>query len=195
MEFTSADDQPFDFDDLANQLVAEGAEQSPSYLHGGICGVYAGAGRVDFEDCVAAASQALELGLHGELGEASLRLARVTGRALLDEEFDFHLLLPDDDHEIQQRVRCLAEWCQGFLAAYALMVTRTADSGRDEESSEVLKDIAAIAQADHESSNEEDSEEAESHFFELTEYLRFACMNLFMNQVMEPGEGESETVQ
>ncbi|MEE4192019.1 MAG: UPF0149 family protein [Halieaceae bacterium] len=195
MELTSADDQPFDFDDLANQLVAEGAEQSPSYLHGGICGVYAGAGRVDAEDCLAAASQALDLGLHGELGETSLRLAEVTGRALLDEEFDFHLLLPDDEHEIQQRVRCLAEWCQGFLAAYALMVTRTADSGLDEESSEVLKDIAAIAQADHEASDEEDSEEAESHFFELTEYLRFACMNLFMNQVIEPGDGESETVQ
>ena len=192
MELSSAEEQPFDFDDLANQLLAEGAEQSPAYVHGGICGVYAGAGRVEPEDCLAAASQALELGLHGELGETSLRLAQVTGRALLDKEFDFHLLLPDDEQPIQQRVRCLAEWCRGFLSAYALMVTRTDGAGLDEESSEVLKDIAAIADADHEGSSEDDTEEAESHFFELTEYLRFACMNLFMNQVIEPGEDPSE---
>ncbi len=199
MELSNAEDQPFDFDDFANQLVAEGAEQSPSYVHGGICGVYAGAGRVDAEDCLAATSQALELGLHGELGETSVRLAQVTGRALLDEEFDFHLLLPDDDHEISQRVRCLGEWCQGFLACYALMATKTDGAGLDEESSEVLKDIAAIAQADpdvnDEEDSDEDSEEAESHFFELTEYLRFACMNLFMNQVIDDGEGGPESVQ
>ncbi|MDJ0877041.1 MAG: UPF0149 family protein [Halieaceae bacterium] len=183
MEFTNPDEQPFDFDDFANQMVAEGAEQSPSFVHGGICGVYAGAGTVQAEDCVAATAQALELGLHGELGETSLRLAQVTARAMLDEEFDFHLLLPDDDHDISQRVRCLAEWCQGFLAAYALMVTKTDGAGLDEETSEVLKDIAAIAEADHDASGED--EEGESHFFELTEYLRFASLNLFMNRVMD----------
>ncbi len=186
MDFTDADQQPFDFDDFANQLLAEGAEKSPAFVHGGVCGVYAGAGSVDAEDCLAAAAQALELGLHGELGESCLRLAQVTLKALQDEEFDFHLFLPEDDTDIESRVRCLAEWCQGFLAAYALMVAETDGAGLDDETGEILKDIAAIAEAGHDSAEaEDDDEEAESHLFELTEYLRFACLNLFMNRVMD----------
>ncbi len=195
MDFTDADQQPFDFDDFANQLLAEGADKSPSYVHGGVCGVYAGAGSVDAEDCLAAAAQALELGLYGELGESCLRLAQVTQQALQDEEFDFHLFLPEDDAEIASRVGCLAEWCQGFLAAYALMVSETDGAGLDDETGEILKDIAAIAQAGHDDDAEEgdDDEEAESHLFELTEYLRFACLNLFMNRVMDADEQSPES--
>jgi hypothetical protein len=194
MEHISADEQAFDFDDFANQLLAEGAEQSPSFVHGGICGVYAGAGAVDPEDCLAATGQSLELGLHGELGESSLRLADITRRALEDEEFDFHLFLPDDEVEVSQRVRCLSEWCQGFLAAYALVVSQTDGSGLDEETSEILKDIGAIGQADPDRDADEadDEEESESHFFELTEYLRFATLNLFMNQVMDAEEASGD---
>ena len=154
-----AEGQPFDFDDIANQLLAEGAEQSPAYVHGGICGVFAGAGPVVPEDCLAATGQALDLGLHGEL--------------------------PDDDAEIAVRVRALADWCRGFLAAYALMVADTDGGGLGEETSEILKDMAAIANADHEGDGEEQEEEAESHFFELVEYLRFATLNLFMNRLLE----------
>lgn len=186
MDHLLADDQPFDFDDIANQLVAEGAEESPAFLHGGICGVYAGAGAVGPEDCLAATSQALELGLHGELADTCLRLADVTRRAMEDDEFDFHPLLPGDDTELALRVQALADWCRGFLAAYALMVADTAGSGLGEETSEILKDVAAIANADH--ASEGDSEEDESHFFELTEYLRFASLNLYMNRLMDSGE-------
>ncbi len=194
MEFSDTHQQPFDFDDFANQLLAEGADKSPSYVHGGVCGVYAGAGSVDSEDCLAAAAQALELGLHGELGESCLRLAQVTHQAMQDEEFDFYLFLPDDETDIDSRVRCLAEWCQGFLAAYALMVAETDGSGLDDETGEILKDIAAIAEAGHAADDaESDEEEAESHLFELTEYLRFACLNLFMNRVMDAEAQQPES--
>lgn len=186
--------QPFDFDDIANQLLAEGAEQSPAYVHGGICGVFAGAGPVVPEDCLAATAQALDLGLHGELAETCLRLADVTRRSLEDEEFDFQPLLPDDEAEIAVRVRALADWCRGFLAAYALMVADTDGSGLGEETSEILKDMAAIANAGHEGDGEDQEEEAESHFFELVEYLRFATLNLFMNRLLEQQarDGEQE---
>lgn len=186
MDHLLADDQPFDFDDIANQLVAEGAEESPAFLHGGICGVYAAAGAVTAEDCLAATSQALELGLHGELADTCLRLADVTRRAMEDEEFDFHPLLPDDDTELPLRVQALADWSRGFLAAYALMVADSAGSGLGEETSEILKDVAAIAGAGHESDG--DTEDDENHFYELTEYLRFASLNLYMNRLMESGE-------
>lgn len=177
-----ADEQPLDFDDFANQLLGEGAQQSPAYLHGGIVGIYAGAGPVSAEDCLAAAGQALDLGLHGELAESSLRLADITRRAMQNEEFDFHPFLPDDEAEMTQRVQALSEWSQGFLAGFALVVSEDR-AGLGEETGEVLKDMAAIAQAGHD--EDADEEDAEGDYFELTEYLRFASLNLFMNRLAE----------
>lgn len=192
-------EQALHFDDFANQMLDEGSEESPSYLHGGVCGVYAAAGDVTAEDCLAAVSRALELGLHGELANSCLSLAAATRGALLDEEFGFQLFLPDDDEAIEQRVQALADWCRGFLAAFVLLVSASSSESLDEEAAESLKDIAAIAEAGVDA--ESDEEESESHFFELSEYLRFATLNLFTNQISErddsatvpdsPGGGDS----
>jgi len=56
----------------------------------------------------------------------------------------------------------------------------------------VLKDVAAIAEATVDA--ESDADESENHFFELTEYLRFATLNLFMNAIEnadDPGGGQT----
>jgi len=180
-------EQALDFDGIANQLVEEGVANSPAYLHGGISGVFAGAGNVPAEDCLAAVSQALELGLHGELAQSCLGLCAATELALRDEGFGFQLFLPDDEEDIELRVGAVAEWCRGFLAAYALVLPRapagSEGAGLDEETGETLRDIAAIAEAGFNA--EGDEEEAEGQLFELTEYLRFATLNLFMNRLLE----------
>jgi uncharacterized protein YgfB (UPF0149 family) len=180
MEPFEGEYQPVSFDELANHLAMEGSERSPSYVHGGICGIYAGAGAVHAEDCLAASAQALELALQGELAESCLMLAGATLVALQDEEFAFHLLLPDDDVDIGQRVQALAEWCRGFLAAYALVISETSAAGLESEAGESLGDIAAIAEAMVDA--EADEEESERHLFEVSEYLRFATLNLFMSR-------------
>ena len=99
MEHYLQEEQPLDFDDFANQLLEQGAEQSPSHLHGGICGVLCGGGARDAEYCLAAVAQALNLEIHGELAGSCLRLAAITIQALQDEEFDFHPFLPDDEED------------------------------------------------------------------------------------------------
>jgi uncharacterized protein YgfB (UPF0149 family) len=174
-------EQALHFDDFANQMLDEGSEESPSYVHGGVCGVYAAAGEVTAEDCLAVVGRALELGLHGELADSCLRLAAATLGGLMDEEFGYQLFLPDDEEEIEQRVQALADWCRGFLAAFALLVSTSASQRLDEETAESLKDIAAIVEAAVDA--EADEEESENQFFELSEYLRFATLNLFANQL------------
>lgn len=181
MEHLPTPGQPPGFDDFANQLLMEGSAQSPAYLHGGICGVYASAGPIPAEECLAASSQALELALKGELSESALLLAAHSRAALLDEEFGFQLFLPDDETEIYQRVQALAEWCRGFLAGYALLLQQDSPGGLDSDSSESLRDMAAIAEAAVDA--EADEEESETHFYEISEYLRFAALNLFMNRL------------
>ena len=101
-------------------------------------------GVFDFDEAgLALLQQALELTLHGELAGQLLQLYRVSAAALEDEEFEFHPLLPDDDVEIAIRTAELGHWCSGFLAGFAQVNQR--QTGPD--SSEILKDFAAIAEA------------------------------------------------
>jgi len=191
MEHDLSGGQPLDFDEFANQLLEQGAEQSPAHLHGAICGVLSRAGAQDPDYCLGMSSQALGLDIHGELADSCLRLADITLRALQDEEFDFHLFLPDDETDVESRVRALAEWCSAFLAGYAQAITEPQPGALPEDTAEVLKDIAVIAEATVDA--ESDEEESENHLFEVTEYLRFAILNLFMDalakQQMADGEG------
>ena len=183
MEYYLAEEQALDFDEFADQLLEQGADQSPSHLHGAICGVLAGGGERDPEYCLAAIAQALAMDIHGELAANCVRLSRATVQGLMDEEFDFHLFVPDDESEIELQVRALSEWCSGFLAGYALAVTQPQTGALDDDAAEVLKDMAAIAEATVDA--ELDPEETENHLFELTEYLRFACLNQFADRLIE----------
>ena len=183
METHHFDEQPLDFDDFANQLLEQGAEQSPAHLHGAMCGVLAGGGRHDPEYCLSAVVRVLEFDIHGELAGNCLRLAQVTLSALRDEEFNFHLFLPDDDTELAQRVAALSDWCGAFMTGYALAVAQPGAAPLAAETSEILKDIAAIVEAGVD--DEVEQEESESDLFELTEYLRFATLNLFMEHLAD----------
>jgi uncharacterized protein YgfB (UPF0149 family) len=186
MEHYLQEEQPLDFDDFANQLLEQGAEQSPSHLHGGICGVLCGGGARDAEYCLAAVAQALHLEIHGELAGSCLRLAAITIQALQDEEFDFHPFLPDDEEDMEVRVIAMSDWCSAFLSGYAMSIATPESGALGEENSEILKDISAIASAAVDAVDDDvepDEEESENHYFDLTEYLRFATLNLFMDLI------------
>jgi uncharacterized protein YgfB (UPF0149 family) len=168
-------EQALDFDDYANQLLEQGLLESPAHLHGGICGLLV-ASPLKPDHCLAALSQALGLDIRGELAGSSLQLIVATANALADDEFEFHLFLPDDETSIEQRIASLADWCRGFLAGYATAVSDPGADGLGDEVAEILKDVSAIAEVGMD--NDIDAEEAESSYFELTEFLRFATLNL-----------------
>lgn len=179
----------FDFDEFASHLMEQGLQASPAELHGCLCGLLAGGAAPQAEAGLAALNQALDLDLHGELAHQAMQLYRVTAAALQDEEFDFHPLLPDDGVAIAIRAAALAGWCRSFLAGYA-----QAGAVRDRQpealpgdSSEILGDFAAIAQAEADES--EDEEEAERAYAELIEYIRFAAINVFTDSQALVNEG------
>ena len=171
-----------DFDEFSDLLLEQGLQVSPSELHGCVCGLLAAGAATDAEAGLAALHQALNIELHGELAGQVLQLYAVSSASLLDEEFDFYPLLPDDECEIAERTIAMAGWCRGFLAGYAQV---SADAGRaplalPEDSNEILSDFAAIAEA--EAAEIEDEEDAENHYAELLEYIRFAALNVFMDR-------------
>lgn len=173
------EDQPQDFDDFANHLLEQGLEQSPALVHGGIAGVLVAAGERAPEHCLEMLDQALDIDFRGGLAEASLQLITETELTMGSEDYEFHLFLPDDETEVSLRVQALADWCAGFMAAYALAAPEGMSLAQ--ETAEVLKDIAAISDAVLD--QDPDEEEAENNYFEIAEYLRFAVINLYLEKV------------
>jgi uncharacterized protein YgfB (UPF0149 family) len=165
----------FDFEELANHLLEQGLQTSPSALHGCLCGLLAAGATAQPEVGLAGLEQALELSLHGELAGQVMQLYTVTGAALEDEEFDFHPLLPEDSVDIDQRTSALADWCGSFLAGFA----QANQAAVNPDGSEILKDIAAIAQAGVD--EEAGDTESEDSYVDVVEYLRFAVLNAYMD--------------
>ena len=184
----------FDFDEFANHLLEQGLEASPSELHGFLCGLLSGGAAAEPEVGLDALESSLGLVLHGELADHMMQLYTVTAGALEDDEFDFHPLLPDDDDAIDERTTALAVWGRGFLAGFAHMTAGTGKTpaALSEDSSEILKDFANIAQADVDEGETEGEEEAEGSYMELVEYLRFATLNVYMDTRCRMQEQEQE---
>lgn len=180
------DVEVFDYDEMANHLLEQGQQASPSTIHGCLCGLLAAGAGGQAELGLAALGQALDLSLHGELAAQVMQLYTVTAAALQDEEFDFHPLLPDDEVDIVERTGALAGWCRGFLAGYAQVAGQPA--GQD--CSEILSDFAAIAEA--EVDTEADEEESESSYTEIVEYMRFAALNVFMDSLRDGATDEPD---
>ena len=184
LENLMGDTEIFDFEELANHLLEQGLQSSPSEIHGCLCGLLAAGASVEPELALAALVEALDLELHGELAEQIMQLYRVSAAALEDEEFDFHPLLPDDETDIETRTVALAGWCTGMLAGFALVsagASSEAENIVSRDSAEALKDFAAMAQAETDREDLEDEDSSEENYFELVEYLRVATLNMYMD--------------
>jgi yecA family protein len=102
---------------------------------------------------------------------ALVDLFEETRSLLASDEFEFDLLLPDDDALLSEQVEALTHWCQGFLLGVSFT---HAASDLSREATEILKDIVEFTKLDTEAEGEED----EGDFMEITEYIRSAVLLL-----------------
>ncbi|MFT7286569.1 MAG: hypothetical protein ACI87W_000677 [Halieaceae bacterium] len=177
----SGDPAPVSFDELANALLEQGETASPAELHGCLCGLLGGGAPENPEHLVPEIEKTLDVRLQGELAQATRSLCASSLEPLLEGDFDFYPLLPEDDLELAQRVTAMADWCRAFLSGYAQARVRADAAGKAvaPDSAEALRDFAAIAQAAFDDEDGED--EAERQYEELVEYLRVAAMNVLMD--------------
>ena len=95
------------------------------------------------------------------------------------------------DSEVEIRLTCLSQWCQGFLAGFALVEKQVADLS--EMINDALNDLAAISQV---GMNDDDdwNDSAEEDYFQIVEYVRLAAMNVFVEYAVDKSENESSVV-
>jgi uncharacterized protein YgfB (UPF0149 family) len=87
-------------------------------------------------------------------------------------DMSFRPLLPTDDRPLDERTRCLAHWCSGFLAGFGAGEPVIAPG----ETTEAIHLLEQIARAT--TDNDAETEAEESAYFELVEFVRMAVLML-----------------
>lgn len=157
---------------FAALLTNAGQSVSPAELHGMLVGRTCGGAGFDTDAWLACASEMLELESDERIAQALGGLQAMLKSELESGEMSLVLLLPDDESPLAERVGALAQWCQGFLTGFGLVI---GERKLPADVREVLQDFADIARIDQDA---EESEDGEHDYMEVSEYLRIAPISL-----------------
>ena len=177
------------FDDFCNLIAPLGAINSPSELHGLLCGKLSGGAElteirwlldaVEFLDFTQAPDE--------KVREALTSLYHVSLQQLRDG-FGLKLLLPDDDTDLSQRTATLGQWCYGFLTGFGS--AGKTDRILAEDAEDGLRDLAAISQIAIEDGDESD----EADYMEVTEYVRQLAASLFLEYAAQTNKASDDSI-
>lgn len=188
---------PIDFDDLAAIAWRLGSMLAPSQLQGYLMGQLAAGGELSEAAWLSQAWQLIDAvePPAEEDNQQLVAMLQQTRDFFQDPGFTGQLMMPDDEVELSQRAECLGFWCQGFLTGFALVgKEKQAQQGQQQYSatvSEALSDMAAIAQISL-SDDELPSEQSETDFFEVLEYVRMAALTVYFDCLPERADDDSE---
>lgn len=164
-----------DYDVVNDALQRSECEQDAAEQHGQLCAVLSLLDSITLEQWL---DIALPKGENGDALRAETRsiLAEIyeqTVQTIDAEDFDFQLLLPDDDAGLSQRLQAISHWCQGFLMG----ITHAGITDVDKLAAnlpEIVRDFVEISRAD--SFELGGSEEDEAAFLEISEFVRMGTL-------------------
>ena len=159
---------------FATLLNTSGVPVSPAELQGLLLGrCCAGAG-FTAEGWLEEAQVLFDNEVPSNLHAALLGLQEMVKAELLTESgVSLTLLLPSDEEALSLRTTAIGQWAQGFLSGFGGNIGSTELST---EAQEVIEDLISIAQIQ---ADDEEDEEGEVAYMEISEYLRVAPLFLF----------------
>lgn len=176
-------------DVLQSQIERIGIKSSAYEIHGQLCG-YLCVGQSDLaEQYIKTLLEDVEVKTYETEVRALATLLQATYEQMSTMSFDFHLLIPDDDHPLEARAKALGLWCHGFsdgiLNSGIDIAAINADESRD-----ALFHITEIANIDYDYTAV--TEEDEKAFMEVYEYVRMAVL-MIHTEIM--GKSDKSTVE
>lgn len=173
------------FQAVEKLLLHTNSEIGAAETHGMLCGYICAGSNMNGKALI-------DQFLHGPAGDGKSPLLQKRREMVLElynhsyeqingMEFDFSLLLPDDETPLTQRARQLGEWCHGYIAGLAIAGV-TIDDCKSEEIRDALFRISEVARIDYESL--EMAEADEMAFMEVSEYVRMVVLMLYTEIVM-----------
>jgi len=154
-------------------LAADSAPESVAETHAVVTGLLCARTQQDDRE-LATHLAALQVGdwtsdrILDQLGPALSQLRNELGA----DDMSFQLLLPTEDRPLEERTRCLAHWCSGFLPGFGA----AAPTIRSEEASDALRMLEQIARAATDPDSDQEAEEGA--YVELVEFVRVAVLML-----------------
>ena len=162
------------YDAFSKLLSTSGHPCSPAELHGVLLGRSCTGVGFDADNWLADVAELLETEPTENVRNALIGLQEMVKGELTGDDVTVVLLLPTDDEPLADRAAALGQWCQGFLSGFGLNCRDS--SMLSTEATEVLQDLAAISQVQDAL---EESEDGETDYMEVMEYLRVAPLLLF----------------
>lgn len=153
---------------------------SAAELHGLVSGLLSGGLSAQSQDFLAVLYDFLNDGqaLPQALKTDVQQLISNTAQSLQSGEYDFALLLPNDDDALIERLEAMVEWTQAFLVGFAVQQTDLSLLSADiREAVEQLTEVTKLDIATNDDSSAEENEEA---YFMVLEHIRlmvFSCFN------------------
>ena len=169
----------FHYDDIQDALERLNTTLFASEIHGTLCGLLCIKNGASAQGWLSETLQDVDQSnlLLKEAIDQLASLVQDTAMQINDPVFDFHLLLPDDDVSLDTRLECLGDWCQGFLAGLSMGGISDLKS-LPQDAIEIATDMAEIARAGT-SYDVSESEEDESAYQELVEYIRVGVLLIY----------------
>jgi uncharacterized protein YgfB (UPF0149 family) len=161
------------YEEFTEALANSDSSFQPAQVHGLFCGYIcanSGAEESRWEKII--------LGKNKNIASREMlqQLYEFSYQQMNEFSFEFMLLLPDDEEDINTRTEALGLWCQGFLAGLEQSNIKIKRKGKD-EFTETLNNLIEIAQVTY--GDLEENEEDETAYFELVEYVRLAALMVF----------------
>ncbi|AAU26183.1 TPA: UPF0149 family protein [Legionella pneumophila] len=179
------------YDDFVQSISVLALTMSGSELHGIMCGYL----------CAGADSQGeayIRALLNNKKDEQSrnallsmFSVFSISQQQMNNFDFEFEMLLPDDDESLVTRAQAFSEWCEGFTQGLTIAGVGM-EQFYEEESQDALQHLMEFAELDCESL--EVGEEDERALMEVSEYTRMAVLRLHSDLVLHERElGDSGT--
>jgi hypothetical protein len=184
-----SDNNVLDFASVQATLTSEGINSHASEIHGVLTGlICAGFEFVD-RGYFSLLSDLFNSGdsFPGNVKKMLEPLYSQLWASILDDNYSFNLLLPDDDDTIAERGHALSMWVQGFNLGFGLQQKDTPVVS--DEVKEVLTDFVEIANLSDEMDEDEDTEQA---YFEIAEYVRISALLCFSELATPPNSQSSD---
>jgi len=164
-----------DYDVVNDALIRIECEQDAAEQHGQLCALLSLLESLTKEQWLAMVLPGTEKGdaLVAETKAILSEIYDVTIQTIDAEDFDFQLLLPDDEANLSARLSALSHWCQGFLMG----ISHAGITDIEKLASnlpEIVRDFVEISRA--ESFEIENSEEDEASYLEISEFVRMGTL-------------------
>ena len=144
-------------------------------LQAGLCALLCLTPEADKGRLLEALAQVYELEPHEQLLALLDYLHANTLAGLRSWDFSLRILLPDAGVELEQRLRCLREWCQAYGTLFGLNQQRRELTP---EALEALQAVGQVAAFDYRRF-QKDEPDAELTFVQLEEGVRTAVLLIF----------------